>query len=342
MIDRRPALIARCAGAADVAETISFARRHDLLLAVRGGAHNGGGLGTCDDGVVLDLSLMQAVEVDPSARTVRVGGGCTWHRSTPRRTRPAWPRRRGSWPPRASAASPWGVASAISHASTGSRSTTCSRRTSSSPTAPRRARAPRRTRELFWALRGGGGNFGVVTSFNFRAHPVSTVLAGPTLWPLEQAAEVMRFYREFLPAAPRELNGFFATMTVPPATSSPLSCTCAKCARWCGATPARPRRPPSSSRPCRRSGRRSCTGWGRCRSRRCRAYSTASTSRACSGTGARTSCGSSRTRRSSSTSRSREAPDAALDHAPLPDRRDRARHGDHRHVVGYPTATGPR
>ena len=69
--------------------------------------------------------------------------------------------------------------------------------------------------ELFWALRGGGGNFGVVTSFEFRAHPVATVLAGPTLWPLEQTAEVMRFYREFLPAAPRELNGFFATMTVP-------------------------------------------------------------------------------------------------------------------------------
>ncbi len=70
-------------------------------------------------------------------------------------------------------------------------------------------------------LRGGGGNFGVVTSFQFRAHPVSTVLAGPTFWPLEQTAEVMRFYREFLPAAPRELNGFFATMTVPPADLFP-------------------------------------------------------------------------------------------------------------------------
>src|SRR5580704_10921093 len=78
MIDRRPALIARCAGAADVAETISFAHRHDLLLAVRGGGHNGAGLGVCDDGVVLDLSLMQGIEVDPAARTVRVDGGCTW------------------------------------------------------------------------------------------------------------------------------------------------------------------------------------------------------------------------------------------------------------------------
>ena len=78
MIDRRPALIARCARAADVAEAVSFARRHDLLLAVRGGGHNGGGLGTCEDGVVLDLSPLQSIEVDPSTRTVRVGGGCTW------------------------------------------------------------------------------------------------------------------------------------------------------------------------------------------------------------------------------------------------------------------------
>jgi FAD/FMN-containing dehydrogenase len=79
MIDRRPALIARCASTADVAQTIAFARRHDLLLAVRGGGHNGGGLGVCDDGVVLDLSLLQTVEVDPAARTVRAGGGCTWN-----------------------------------------------------------------------------------------------------------------------------------------------------------------------------------------------------------------------------------------------------------------------
>src|SRR5271154_2416361 len=78
MIDRRPALIARCATTADVAETIAFARRHDLLLAVRGGGHNGGGLGVCDDGVVLDLSLLHTVEVDAAARTVRAGGGCTW------------------------------------------------------------------------------------------------------------------------------------------------------------------------------------------------------------------------------------------------------------------------
>ena len=124
MIDRRPALIARCASTADVAETIAFARRHDLLLAVRGGGHNGGGLGVCDDGVVLDLSRMQTVEVDPSRahrprrRRVHLGAGR-------RRDARGWPghavgdRRHAP----ALAASPWGAASATSHASTGSRST---------------------------------------------------------------------------------------------------------------------------------------------------------------------------------------------------------------------------
>ncbi|MFI5003413.1 MAG: FAD-binding oxidoreductase [Solirubrobacterales bacterium] len=221
MIDRRPALIARCAGAADVAETISFARRHDLLLAVRGGGHNGGGLGVCDDGVVLDLSLMQAVEVDPGARTVRVGGGCTWAQVD-------------AATHEVGLATPSGIVGTtgvggltlgggIGHLSRKHGLTIDNLIEADVVLADgTQARASAEENpELFWALRGGGGNFGVVTSFNFRAHPVSTVLAGPTLWPLEQTAEVMRFYREFLPAAPRELSGFFATMTVPPADMFP-------------------------------------------------------------------------------------------------------------------------
>ncbi len=221
MIDRRPALIARCADTADVARTVSFARAHDLLLAVRGGGHNGGGLGVCDDGVVIDLSLMQSVEVDPGTSTVRVGGGCTWAQVD-------------AATHEAGLATPSGIV-----ASTGVGGLTLgggighlSRRYGLSidnlieadvvlaDGTQARASADENA-ELFWALRGGGGNFGVVTSFRFRAHPVSTVLAGPTFWPLEQAAEVMRFYRELLPAAPRDLNGFFATMTVPPADMFP-------------------------------------------------------------------------------------------------------------------------
>jgi FAD binding domain/Berberine and berberine like len=221
MIDRRPALIARCATTADVAETISFARRHDLLLAVRGGGHNGGGLGICDDGVVLDLSLLQSVEVDPSARTVRAGGGCTWSQVD-------------AATHEAGLATPSGIigttgvggltlGGGIGHLSRKHGLTIDNLIEADVVLADgTQARASAEENpELFWALRGGGGNFGVVTSFRFRAHPVSTVLAGPTFWPLEQTPEVMRFYREFMPAAPRELNGFFTTMTVPPADFLP-------------------------------------------------------------------------------------------------------------------------
>ena len=139
----------------------------------------------------------------------------------PQRTRPAWPRPRGS-----SATTGVGgltLGGGIGHLSRKHGLTIDNLIEADVVLADgTRARASAEENpELFWALRGGGGNFGVVTSFHFRAHPVSTVLAGPTLWPLEQTPEVMRFYREFLPAAPRELNGFFATMTVPPADLFP-------------------------------------------------------------------------------------------------------------------------
>ncbi len=221
MIDRRPALIARCTGSDDVAETIAFARRHDLLLAVRGGGHNGGGLGVCDDGVVLDLSLLDAIEVDRTGRTVRVGGGCTWGRVD-------------AATHEAGLAAPCGIISTtgVGGLTLGGGIGYLSRQYGLTidnlleaevvlaDGTKTRASADENP-ELFWALRGGGGNFGVVTSFRFRAHPVSSVLAGPTFWPLEQTPEVMRFYREFMPAAPRELSGFFALMTVPPADFLP-------------------------------------------------------------------------------------------------------------------------
>ena len=221
MIDRRPALIARCTSVEDVAETIGFARGHDLLLAVRGGGHNGGGLGVCDDGVVLDLSLLSSVDVDADSRTVRVGGGCTWGQVD-------------AATHEAGLATPSGIISTtgVGGLTLGGGIGHLARKHGLSidnlveadvvlaDGSQARASADENP-DLFWALRGGGGNFGVVTSFRFRAHPVSTVLAGPTFWPIEQTPEVMRFYREFLPAQPRELNGFFATMTVPPADFLP-------------------------------------------------------------------------------------------------------------------------
>ncbi len=221
MIDRSPALVARCANSADVAETIAFARRHNLLLAVRGAGHNGGGLGVCDDGVVLDLSLLTAVEVDPTNSTVRVGGGCTWGK-VDAATHPH------------GLAVPSGIISTtgVGGLTLGGGIGYLSRNHGLTidnlieadvvlADGTQAHASAEENPELFWALRGGGGNFGVVTSFHFRAHPVSTVLAGPTFWPLEQTAEVMRWYREFMPSAPRELSGFFALMTVPPADFLP-------------------------------------------------------------------------------------------------------------------------
>lgn len=221
MIDRRPALVARCANIPDVAATIAFARRHDLLLAVRGGGHNGGGLGVCDDGVVLDLSLLNSIEVDPANNTVRVGGGCTWGK-VDAATHPH------------GLAVPSGIISTtgVGGLTLGGGIGYLSRKHGLTidnlieadvvlADGTQAHASADENPELFWALRGGGGNFGVVTSFHFRAHPVSTVLAGPTFWPLEQTAEVMRWYREFMPSAPRELSGFFALMTVPPADFLP-------------------------------------------------------------------------------------------------------------------------
>ena len=236
MIDRRPAVIARCASAADVAATIAFARSHDLPLAVRGGGHNGGGLGVVDDGVVIDLGGMAKVDVDPASNTVMVGGGCTWgevDQATAEHGR----------------ATPSGIISTtgVGGLTLGGGLGHLTRRfgltidsllgadvvlADGSQVHASADEHP----DLFWALRGGGGNFGVVTSFTFRTHPVgATVMAGPTFWPIEQTAEVMRFYREFLPAAPRAVNGFFALMTVPPVDMFPEELHMRKvCAvMWC-------------------------------------------------------------------------------------------------------------
>jgi FAD/FMN-containing dehydrogenase len=221
MIDRSPALVAQCADADDVASVVGFARDHDLLLAVRGGGHNGAGLGTCDDGVVIDLSSLNDVQVDPGARTVRVGGGCTWG-EVDRATN-----EHGLATP-SGIISTTGVGGLTLGGGLGHLTRKCGLAidnlleaqvvlangehvTASADEHP----------DLYWAIRGGGGNFGVVTEFKFRLHEVGTVIAGPTFWPVEAGAEVLSAYREFLPNAPRELNGFFAYATVPPGPPFP-------------------------------------------------------------------------------------------------------------------------
>ena len=221
MIDRRPALIARPANVDDVAKTIAFARRHDLLLAIRGGGHNGAGLGTVDGGVVIDLSHFKDVQVDPQAKTVRVGGGSLLgelDRATGEH---------GLATPSGIIATT-GVGGITLGGGLGHLTRTFGLAIDNLLEAEvvladgRLVKASSDDNpDLFWALRGGGGNFGVVTSFTFRLHEVGTVVAGPTFWPVDQATEVLSAYREFILAAPRELNGFFAFATVPPAPPFP-------------------------------------------------------------------------------------------------------------------------
>jgi FAD/FMN-containing dehydrogenase len=221
MIKRHPGLIARCAGVEDVIACVHYAHRNNLLVSIRGGGHNAGGLGVCDGGLVIDLSGMRGVQVDATERTVRVEGGCLWNDVD-------------------SATHAYGLAVPSGFiSSTGVGGLTLgggighlTRKygltidnllavdivlaDGSLVTASATEHS-----DLFWAVRGGGGNFGVVCSFLFRAHPISTVIAGPTLWPLEQARDVLQWYREFLPAAPEDLNGFFAFLTVPPGPPFP-------------------------------------------------------------------------------------------------------------------------
>lgn len=216
MIDKKPRVIARCVDVADVAAAVNHGRDQGLLIAVRGGGHNGPGLGSCDDGLMIDLSLMKGVRVDPQARTVRVEPGCT----------------SGDVDHATHAfglAVPFGIVSStgVAGLTLGGGIGYLTRKHGltidnllevdmvlaggSIVTASEREHP-----DLFWAVRGGGGNFGVVTSFLFRAHPVRMVYAGPIFWEATHAREVMAAYRDFLPIAPEELGVFVGLKTVPP------------------------------------------------------------------------------------------------------------------------------
>ena len=215
-IDRRPAVIARVADVADVITALRFAREQDLRIAIRGGGHHGAGFGTVDDGLVIDLGRLKGIRVDPVARTARVEPGCVL--ADLDHATHAF-----------GLALPTGIngTTGIAGLTLGGGIGNLTRRfgltidsllevdvvlasgelvTANADSHP----------DLFWAVRGGGGNFGIVTSFLFRLHPVSTVLAGPTLYDLDQAGDVLRWYRDFIGRAPEALNGWFAFVTIPP------------------------------------------------------------------------------------------------------------------------------
>jgi FAD/FMN-containing dehydrogenase len=215
MIDKRPLLIARCADVADVIAAVNFGRERKLAIAIRGGGHNGPGFGSVDDGLVIDLSMMRGVRVDPVNRTVRVGAGCTT----------------GDVDHATHAfglAIPFGIVS-----TTGVAGLTLSGghgylsrqyglaidnlveadvvlADGTFVIANRTDNA-----DLLWALRGGGGNFGVVTSFLFEAHPASMVYGGPIFWELKDAAGIMQWYRDFQASAPEEFYAFLGLQTLP-------------------------------------------------------------------------------------------------------------------------------
>ena len=214
MIDKRPLAIARCFDTADVIAAVEHARDNHLALAIRGGGHNGPGLGSVNDGLVLDLSAMRGVRVDPVARTARVGAGCT--QGDVDHATHAF----GLAVP-AGIISTTGIAGLTLSGGHGYLSRKYGLTIDnlleadvvladgSFVTASKEQNA-----DLLWALRGGGGNFGVVTSFLFQLHPVSNVFAGPIAWDQKHARTIMQHYREFLPQAPEDLGAFLGLKTV--------------------------------------------------------------------------------------------------------------------------------
>ncbi|MCF6524085.1 FAD-binding oxidoreductase [Streptomyces sp. JJ36] len=212
--DKRPAVVVRAADAADALAAVGFARDHGLPLAVRGGGHSAAGHGTCDDGVVLDLGGMRGIRVDPERRTARVEGGCTWA-DVNHATHPFGLATTGG------VVSTTGVGGLTLGGGMGHLARRCgltcdnllsadvvtadgSLLTCDADHHP----------DLFWALRGGGGNFGAVVSFLFRLHPVADILGGPVFFPLD--GEVLRRWRELIADAPPELNALFAVLLGPP------------------------------------------------------------------------------------------------------------------------------
>ena len=335
MIDKHPALIAQCSNVADVIAAVNFARDNDIIVAIRGGGHNGPGLSTVDDGLVIDLSPMNGVRVDPVSPHRPGRGGRATGRAAPRdaRFRAGHPQRhhlhyRG-WrhhPRRRHRPSHPQLGLAIDNLLEADVVLADGSFVTANET---------ENPDLFWALRGGGGNFGVVTSFLFKLHPISTVYAGPMLWPLERSAEVLRWYRDFIVQAPDELNGFFAFITVPSAAPFPEELWNQKMCGvvWCytGDTPegCSPRSAPSSDR-------RLSTGSAPFRARHWRPCSTGSIRRVTSGIGRPTSSRRSRTRPSTSMSHMPSSSRPEVDDASLPHRRRRRPGGEGRHRLELP------
>jgi FAD/FMN-containing dehydrogenase len=218
MIDRRPALIVRCAGVADVMAAVTFARTHNLVVAVRGGGHGVPGFAVCDGGLMIDLSRMKSVRVDPVGRTARAEGGCTWG-DFDHETQAFGLATTGG------IARPTGIAGLTLGGGHGYLMRTyglsCDNLLSADVvTADGRLLTASATEnaDLFWGVRGGGGNFGVVTAFEYRLHPVSQMLGGLLIYPMAQAKDLFRFYRDYTRTVPEALGSLCNLATLPDGT----------------------------------------------------------------------------------------------------------------------------
>ncbi len=221
MIDKRPAMIVQCADVQDVIACVNFARENKILLAVRGGGHNAGGLGIADDALVIDLSPMKEIKVDTASKTVKVQGGCLLKEMD------AATHEVGMTVP-AGIFGTTGVAGLTLGGGLGYMTRQYGLSIDNLLEAEVvlangnlvKTSANENT-DLFWALRGGGGNFGVVVSFLFKLCPAHTIYGGPMLWPVSDTKEMLTWYHNFISKAPDNVYGFFATLTVPPVASFP-------------------------------------------------------------------------------------------------------------------------
>jgi len=222
MIDKRPALIVRCIGTADVVATVNFARQHNLLLAVRGGGHNAAGNATCDGGLMLDLSLMKGIYIDLQTRTAHAQGGATWgdldHETQLH-----------------GLATPGGIISTTGIAGLtlgggygwlrNQYGLSCDNLVSVeivTAAGEVRTASEDKNPDLFWAIRGGGGNFGVVTSFAYQLHPIGPLVnLVAAMYPIEKTAEILPAWRDYIAAAPPEFSGNCLFWTVPDAPDFP-------------------------------------------------------------------------------------------------------------------------
>lgn len=221
MIHKKPRMIAYCTDVQDVINSVNFGRENKMLVAVRGGGHNGGGFGICEGGLVIDLSQIRYTRVDTKTKTIRVGGGCKWgdvdHAS----------HAFGMATP-SGIVSTTGVGGLTLGGGLGHLTRKCGLTIDNLLEADIVlsngefvTASEKENEDLFWAIRGGGGNFGIVTSFLFKLHPIDNIIGGPVLWDIDKAPEAMRFFDNFIKTAPDDITGFFAYLIVPPAPPFP-------------------------------------------------------------------------------------------------------------------------